>query len=73
MCVEVQVVLPKRGFSKNRVVERFLPKNRCDQVILDPIQNYVPARFALYEAALFEALLYIEAFGFDLSTSMITL
>ena len=36
----------------------FLPKNRCDQVILDPIQNRVAARSALYEAALFEALLY---------------
>ena len=57
MCVEVQVVLPKRGFSKNCVVERFLPKNRCDQVILDPIKNRVVARSALYEAALFEALL----------------
>ena len=60
MCVEVQVVLPKRGFSKNRVVERFLPKNRCDQVILDPIKNRVVARSALYEATLFEALLYLH-------------
>ena len=46
--------------SQNRVVERFLPKNRCDQVVLDPIQNRVAARSALYEAALFEALLYIK-------------
>ena len=46
-----------KKLKKKRVVERFLPKNRCDQVILDPIKNRVVARSALYEAALFEALL----------------
>ena len=45
--------------AKNRVVARIRPKKRADKVILDPIQNRAPARLALFEAALIEALLYI--------------
>ena len=53
-----------KKFQKPRC-SRKKPKNRCDQVIWDPIQNRVAARFALNEAALFEALLYK---GFFLSS-----
>ena len=60
MCREFFQSADFQKIQKNRVVERFLPKNRCDQVILDPIKNRVVARSALYEAALFEALLYTK-------------